>query len=211
MSHLTVDSLKSGGRVHLFGAGGLGRELASGLLRNGVSPEQLKFVVDDPYFEEGYNWCGVGMCRFSPDLENLVVALGSAASRAQIAARMGGWSHCATLVLGKTGVNVELGQGVIVASRAHVTCDVQIGEGSLIQMESTVAHDCTLGSCVSINPGARVNGEVTIGDRTSVGSQASIKEKISICEDVTIGMGAVVLKDILEPGIYTGVPAIRKA
>jgi serine acetyltransferase len=29
------------------------------------------------------------------------------------------------------------------------------------------------------------------------------------CNDVTIGMGAVVVKDITEPGIYVGNPARR--
>jgi acetyltransferase-like isoleucine patch superfamily enzyme len=40
----------------------------------------------------------------------------------------------------------------------------------------------------------------------SVGSNATIMP-VSICDHVVIGAGAVVTKDITEPGIYAGVPA----
>jgi hypothetical protein len=77
MSFLTVKRLNSGCRFHLYGAGGLGRELASELLKNCVSPEQLMFAKDDGYHQEGYLWCGIEMCRFELGLEYLLVALGN--------------------------------------------------------------------------------------------------------------------------------------
>ncbi|MNE86130.1 Maltose O-acetyltransferase [compost metagenome] len=51
----------------------------------------------------------------------------------------------------------------------------------------------------------------TIGDNVSIGSNATILS-VNICPNVVIGAGAVVTKDILEPGIYAGNPArlIRK-
>ena len=76
-------------------------------------------------------------------------------------------------------------------------------------MDSTVAHDCVLGEEVSINPGARVNGHVVLGDRVTIGAQAAILEGVRIASDVIVGMGAVVVKDIDEPGIYVGNPARR--
>ena len=45
-----------------------------------------------------------------------------------------------------------------------------------------------------------------IGNRVSVGSNATLLP-VSICDDVAIGAGAVVTKDITEPGIYAGNPA----
>ena len=50
-----------------------------------------------------------------------------------------------------------------------------------------------------------------IGARVSIGSNASILP-VTICDDVVIGAGAVVVKDISEPGIYAGNPTrlIRK-
>jgi acetyltransferase-like isoleucine patch superfamily enzyme len=47
-----------------------------------------------------------------------------------------------------------------------------------------------------------------VGARVSIGSNATILP-VSICDDVVIGAGAVVTRDITEPGIYAGNPARR--
>jgi acetyltransferase-like isoleucine patch superfamily enzyme len=50
-----------------------------------------------------------------------------------------------------------------------------------------------------------------IGNDVSIGSNATILP-VSVCAGTVIGAGAVVTKDITEPGIYAGNPAklIRK-
>ena len=45
-----------------------------------------------------------------------------------------------------------------------------------------------------------------IGNRVSIGTNATILP-VTICHQVVIGAGAVVTKDITEPGIYVGNPA----
>lgn len=45
-----------------------------------------------------------------------------------------------------------------------------------------------------------------IGDHVSIGSNATILP-VNICSGAVIGAGAVVTKDITEPGIYAGNPA----
>src|SRR5687768_17482683 len=45
-----------------------------------------------------------------------------------------------------------------------------------------------------------------LGNHVSVGTNATILP-VSICDHVVIGAGAVVTKDITEPGIYAGNPA----
>lgn len=41
---------------------------------------------------------------------------------------------------------------------------------------------------------------------TWIGAGATVSNNITICNDVMIGAGAVVVKDIMEPGTYVGVP-----
>jgi len=48
--------------------------------------------------------------------------------------------------------------------------------------------------------------KTNIGNHVSIGSNATILP-VSICDDVVIGAGAVVTKDILQPGVYAGNPA----
>ena len=48
--------------------------------------------------------------------------------------------------------------------------------------------------------------ETLIGDQVSIGSNATILP-VKICSGTIIGAGAVVTRDILEPGKYAGNPA----
>ena len=45
-----------------------------------------------------------------------------------------------------------------------------------------------------------------IGNRVSIGTNATILP-VTICDRAVVGAGAVVTKDITEPGIYVGNPA----
>ena len=48
---------------------------------------------------------------------------------------------------------------------------------------------------------------MTIGNSTWIGAGATVSNNVNICGECTIGAGAVVVKDITEPGTYIGVPA----
>jgi acetyltransferase-like isoleucine patch superfamily enzyme len=48
--------------------------------------------------------------------------------------------------------------------------------------------------------------KTTVGDNVSIGSNATILP-VEICNNVIIGAGAVVTKNIVEPGTYAGNPA----
>jgi len=117
----------------------------------------------------------------------------------------------------------RLGDGVFVGPFVEIQRGVEIGARTRIQSHSfvcemvTIGADCFIGHGVMfINDtfstggpakGVRVLWRPTrIGDRVSIGSNATILP-VSVCDDVVIGAGAVVTRDIVEPGIYAGNPA----
>lgn len=55
--------------------------------------------------------------------------------------------------------------------------------------------------------GSHLCGSVVVGERTWIGAGSVVSNNISICGECMIGAGAVVVKDIKEPGTYVGVPA----
>ena len=61
---------------------------------------------------------------------------------------------------------------------------------------------------VLILPNAYVGGTVKIGNRTWIGTGATVNNNLNICGDCMVG--AVVIKDIKEPGTYIGVPVKEK-
>lgn len=101
--------------------------------------------------------------------------------------------------------------------------DVVIGKRTKVQSHSficelvTIGDDCFIGHGVMfINDlfakGGPARGdkslwkETRIGNHVSIGSNATILP-VNICDHVVVGAGAVVTKNITEPGVYAGNPA----
>lgn len=87
------------------------------------------------------------------------------------------------------------------------TRNIKIGHSSVLNFGSTIGHDCSIGDYFTALPYANVAGNVTLGEYVTLGANSCIKEKLNITDHVFIGMGSVVVKDILESGVYVGNPA----
>ena len=116
-----------------------------------------------------------------------------------------------------------LGDDVKIGPFVEIQKSVEIGERTKIQSHSFVCElveigaDCFVGHGVmfindSFSAAGPAGGDrnlwrrTVIGDRVSIGSNATILP-VNICSNVVIGAGAVVTKDIIEPGVYAGNPA----
>jgi acetyltransferase-like isoleucine patch superfamily enzyme len=116
-----------------------------------------------------------------------------------------------------------LGDGVFVGPFVEIQEKVTIGANTRIQSHSficslvKIGENCFVGHGVMfINDMFREGGpaggdsskwkETHIGNHVSIGSNATVLP-VSICDHVVIGAGAVVTKDITEPGVYAGNPA----
>lgn len=101
--------------------------------------------------------------------------------------------------------------------------DVTVGRRCRIQSHAFICELVTIGDDCFISHGAMFINDVfsaggpaqgrkdlwratKIGNRVSIGTNATILP-VTICDDVVVGAGAVVAKDITEPGIYAGNPA----
>ena len=109
------------------------------------------------------------------------------------------------------GPFVEIQKGVKVGGRTRVQSHTFICE--LV----TIGEDCFIGHGVMFindlfSEGGPAKGRMDlwkstlIGNNVSIGSNATILP-VKICDRVVIGAGAVVTKDITQPGFYTGNPA----
>lgn len=56
-----------------------------------------------------------------------------------------------------------------------------------------------------------VERDVVIGDDVIVGGNVYIGPGVTICDNVIIGANSVVVKDVVESGIYSGIPASKIA
>ena len=98
----------------------------------------------------------------------------------------------------------------VIFPNATIASNVTIGTGCTIYYNCSIGHDTRLGNFVTVLPGANISGNVSIGNKVTVGSNACIREKLIIADNVFIGMGSVVVKDILEAGVYIVNPARKE-
>jgi acetyltransferase-like isoleucine patch superfamily enzyme len=117
----------------------------------------------------------------------------------------------------------KIGSHCFVGPFVEIQKDVTIGQRTKIQSHTficelvTIGEDCFIGHGVMfINDlfakGGPARGdkslwkETKIGNNVSIGSNATILP-VNICDNVVIGAGAVVTKNITQPGVYAGNPA----
>lgn len=109
------------------------------------------------------------------------------------------------------GPFVEIQKGVTIGKRTKVQSH------SFVCELVSIGDDCFIGHGVMFindlfNEGGPAGGDASkwkkthIGNHVSIGSNATILP-VNICNGVVIGAGAVVTKNITEPGTYYGNPA----
>jgi sugar O-acyltransferase (sialic acid O-acetyltransferase NeuD family) len=103
--------------------------------------------------------------------------------------------------------NIEIGEGSIICSNSILTTNIKIGKHCHLNLLTTIGHYVHMGDFFTTAPGVKVSGNCKIGNQVYIGTNASIREKINICDNVIIGLNAGVVKNIIESGIYGGVPA----
>ncbi len=117
----------------------------------------------------------------------------------------------------------NIGDNCFVGPFVEIQKDVTIGNNTKVQSHTficelvSIGDNCFIGHGVMfINDlfagGAPAGGDklkwksTKIGNNVSLGSNATILP-IEICDNVVIGAGAVVTKNITQPGVYAGNPA----
>ncbi len=117
----------------------------------------------------------------------------------------------------------NIGNDSFIGPFVEIQKGVAIGERCKIQSHSfvcelvTIGNDCFIGHGVMFindvfEEGKPATGKKELWRKTNIGNQVSIGSNatilpVNICDNVVIGAGAVVTKNIIEPGVYAGNPA----
>ena len=115
-----------------------------------------------------------------------------------------------------------IGDETFIGPFVEIQKGAKIGKRCRIQSHSFICELVTIGDDCFISHGAMFINDLFVtggpagkpelwratklGNNVSVGTNATILP-VTICDQVVIGAGAVVTKDIAEPGIYAGNPA----
>lgn len=186
----------------IFGYGGHAKEVMCQLT-------DLVCFIDDNYYKKENKT--LPLSKFDPTEYELLVAIGDSIKRKNIVQKLPretkffNFIHPTAQCFG----NIKLGIGCFIGANSIITTDVVIGDHCLLNRGNQIGHDCVIGNFLSMMPGAVISGNCEISNCVYFGTNSCVKEKIKICENVVIGLGAGVVRDIKEQGVYIGTPAKR--
>ena len=187
----------------IIGNGGFSREIQNEL------PNARIFVSDDYYNGED----GVSpLSEFDPAKYECIVAVGDPVSRFNIVQSLPKETQFFTFISKDAlilGPKVYIGDGSIICAGVVVTTNIRLGMHTHLNLNSTIGHDTVIGEFFTTAPGVHISGNNKIGRLVYFGTNSCTREKVQICDDVIIGLNAGVVKNITEPGVYIGTPAIK--
>lgn len=208
-------------RIAIYGAGGLGREVAGGIQRinrAGLAHWELIGFYDDGK-SKGYQVSHLGQVLGGMHELNsiqepmaLAIAVGSPASRKMIHDRITNPLISFPNLISPSfrvldPATFKIGEGNIIQDNCSVTCDVEIGNYNVFNGSNVMGHDVKVGDFNVMMPGVRLSGEVIIGDTNLLGVDSVVLQKIKVGDNVTLGAGSVLMTKPKDGHTYIGVPA----
>lgn len=195
-------------RLIIIGAGGHGKVIADNALKNGY--KSIYFIDDNMTG----NVMGFPIIGTSSEIEHLndgntdfIIGIGNNVVRKAIAETYNVNWVSIVHPSAQIAFNAEIGRGTVVMANAVVNICAMVGEHCIINTGAIIEHDNVIESYVHISPNVALGGTVHIGMNSHIGVGATVSNNIDICSDCTVGAGAVAVKNIVEKGIYAGVPA----
>ncbi len=102
--------------------------------------------------------------------------------------------------------DVEIGANTTI-DRAAIDKTI-IRRGTKIDNLVQIAHNCIIGEDTAIAAQTGIAGSTWIGNRVTIGGQVGIVDHLKICDDTMFGAKSGVIRNIDQPGVFNGNPAM---
>lgn len=103
----------------------------------------------------------------------------------------------------------QMGAGCFVAAGAVVAPAAMLGQGVIVNHGAVIDHDAVVGAFSHVAQHASVCGHAKLGQRVLIGSNAVVLSSVVLGDDVVLTPGSVASCHLLEPGVYSGSPAVK--
>ena len=138
------------------------------------------------------------------------VAIGNNAAR-QTEAQALGLEKLVSVVHPRACVSAlsQISPGCFVAAGAVIAPAAKLGMGVIVNHGAVIDHDAEVGNFSHIAQLASVCGHAKLGQRVLVGCGAVVLSYVVLGDDVVLSAGSVASCDLLLPGVYGGMPAVK--
>lgn len=196
-------------KLVIIGAGGHGKVVGEIAQLSGEFSE-IVYLDNDHSIKSCLSYPVVGQTKDWRSFDASVkffVAIGGNSTRQKVSEEIG-LDRLAILVHPDASISpsTTIGRGCVVMAQAVVGVEANVGDGCIVNTAATVDHECVLSDFVHLSPGVNLGGQVSIGSRSWIGIGATVINNIDITGDVLVGAGGVVVRDLVQPGTYVGVP-----
>lgn len=103
--------------------------------------------------------------------------------------------------------SAEIHAGVVIFPGCVIDKNAVVNANVLVNIHCTISHDSVIGAHSFLSPRVAIAGFCKIGEQCTLGINSTIIDSLTVASDTQVGAGAVVTKDILQKGLYVGVPA----
>ena len=90
--------------------------------------------------------------------------------------------------------NYRIGYGNIIQRNCTISCNVSVGYFNILNTGVGLGHDVTLGNYNSFMPAVKISGEVTIGDCNFFGVGSIVLQQLKIGNGIRLGAGSVLMR-----------------
>lgn len=207
--------------IAIYGAGGLGREVASDLRRmTWANPGGWNLVgfFDDgeapgtPVGTFGTVLGGIDTLNAWPKPLGVALCFGAPKTIMTVRGRITNpLVSFPNLVSDDFSVSdptsFAIGSGNIITGNCTVTTNVTIGNFNLLNGSVTFGHDVAVGDFNVFMPGCRISGEVHIGTANLIGAMAFVRQQLRIGTGVCLAPLSPLLTKPKDDSLYMGNPA----
>lgn len=206
--------------IVIFGAGGLGREVACLLKRINAVEQQWNLLgfYDDGIAPGTQNEYGTVLGNVEDlsetnDKVAVAVAIGSPKTVKKIVDMLSENPNLSfpNLISPDFSIadpdNYEIGFGNIIQRNCTISCNIKMGDFNILNSGTGIGHDATIGDFNSFMPAVKISGEVVIGDCNFFGVGSIVLQQIKIGNGIKLGAGSVLMRKAKDDTLYMGNPA----
>lgn len=204
----------------IYGAGGLGREVACLIRRINEEHPTWNFIGyfdDNPAVSDSVNEYGrvlgnIGTINNWPSEIDVAIAIGSPLSVKEIVDKIVN-PHVSFPNLISPDVSfadrqsVIMGKGNIVQRQCTLSCNIIFGDFNILNTGVGVGHDVRINSYNSFMPAVKISGGVEIGCYNFFGVLSSVIQQIKIGDNIKLAAGSSLIRKPKDNELYIGVPA----
>lgn len=209
-------------KIALYGAGGLGHEVASSIRNRwilGSEDWEIIGYFDDRDFSRSPDdkltgrWLG-GIDELNGWNEpiGVILCFGNPETRFAVASKIINtnieFPNCICKDFSISDeISFKIGKGNIITGNCMVTTNVSIGDFNLLNGSVVLGHDASCRDANVFMPGCRISGCVEIGDRNLFGSMSFVKQGLKLGSDITLSPLSALLAKPKDGNTYIGNPA----